>query len=84
MGSLGRWALGIRADVIHLQGDKVDVGTVNTGNKQHYNGDEHNYYRLDQQEEVGSQLHATSDINIISKNHTALRQANVHRDDVQR
>ncbi|MDY5421541.1 MAG: hemagglutinin repeat-containing protein [Actinobacillus porcinus] len=73
-------AANLSADIIHIQGNQVELGTVTTHNKQHYNGDADNYYRLDQTQEVGSQLTAKNDVNILSENHTALRQASVHSD----
>ena len=73
-------AANLRADIIHIQGNQVELGTVTTHNKQHYNGDADNYYRLDQTQEVGSQLTAKNDVNILSENLTALRQATVHSD----
>ena len=73
-------AANLSADIIHIQGNQVEFGTVMTHNKQHYNGDADNYYRLDQTQEVGSQLTAKNDVNILSENRTALRQAGVHSD----
>ncbi|MDY6215554.1 MAG: S-layer family protein, partial [Actinobacillus porcinus] len=73
-------AANLSADIIHIQGNQVELGTVTTHNKQHYNGDADNYYRLDQTQEVGSQLTAKNDINILSENRTALRQAGIHSD----
>ncbi|SUT96295.1 filamentous hemagglutinin outer membrane protein [[Actinobacillus] rossii] len=73
-------AANLSADIIHIQGNQVELGTVTTHNKQHYNGDADNYYRLDQTQEVGSQLTAKNDVNILSENHTALRQAGIHSD----
>ena len=73
-------AANLSADIIHIQGNQVELGTVTTHNKQHYNGDGDNYYRLDQTQEVGSQLTAKNDVNILSENLTALRQAGIHSD----
>ncbi|MCI5762980.1 MAG: hemagglutinin repeat-containing protein, partial [Actinobacillus porcinus] len=73
-------AANLSADIIHIQGNQVELGTVMIHNKQHYNGDADNYYRLDQTQEVGSQLTAKNDVNILSENRTALRQAGVHSD----
>ncbi|TCP94918.1 filamentous hemagglutinin [Cricetibacter osteomyelitidis] len=73
-------AANVNADVIHIQGHNVELGTVSTANKQHYNADADNYYRLDQTQEISSHLKAKNDVNIISENHTALRQASVHSD----
>ncbi|WP_273402515.1 hemagglutinin repeat-containing protein [Actinobacillus porcinus] len=73
-------ASNLSADIIHIQGNQVELGTVTTHNKQHYNGDADNYYRLDQTQEVGSQLTAKNDVNILSENRTALRQVSVHSD----
>ncbi|WP_293730637.1 hemagglutinin repeat-containing protein, partial [uncultured Actinobacillus sp.] len=73
-------AANLSADIIHIQGNQVELGIVTTHNKQHYNGDGDNYYRLDQTQEVGSQLTAKNDVNILSENLTALRQAGIHSD----
>ncbi|MDG6894663.1 hemagglutinin repeat-containing protein [Volucribacter amazonae] len=73
-------AANMAANVIHIQGDNVELATINTSNKQHYNGDADNYYRLDQQQEIGSQLNAQSDIQIVSQHNTTLRQASLHSD----
>ncbi|QPB43232.1 hemagglutinin repeat-containing protein [Rodentibacter haemolyticus] len=71
-------AANLNADVIHIQGDKVDIGTVSTSNKQHYNANLDNYSRLDQQQEIGSKLNAANHISILSQNATRVRQAALH------
>ncbi|BFU64113.1 hemagglutinin repeat-containing protein [Rodentibacter abscessus] len=71
-------AANLNADVIHIQGDKVDIGTVSTSNKQHYNANSDNYSRLDQQQEIGSELNAANHISILSQNATRVRQAALH------
>ena len=39
-------------------GKSLHISTLNTQNREHYNGNADNYYRLDQQGEIGSTLRA--------------------------
>ncbi|WP_077315918.1 hemagglutinin repeat-containing protein, partial [Basilea psittacipulmonis] len=66
------------AGEILVQGQHIDVGTLNTLNKTHYNANADNYYRLHQQQEVGSQINATGDITLSSEQGTVVRQGTVH------
>ncbi|POY45256.1 hypothetical protein C3007_01385 [Avibacterium gallinarum] len=61
-----------------VQAKQIDVGTVNTHNKTYYNGDADNYYRLQQHQEVGSQLNGKGNITLASEQGTVVRQGEMH------
>ncbi|WP_065236907.1 hemagglutinin repeat-containing protein [Gallibacterium genomosp. 3] len=56
---------------------KLAISTHQVSNKEHYNADTDNYYRLDQQGEKGSTLTAKENITIIGKQQAELRQATI-------
>ncbi|OOF78827.1 hemagglutinin repeat-containing protein [Rodentibacter caecimuris] len=45
--------------------------------REHYNGDSDNYYRLDQQSEVGSTLEGKDGVNLVVKNDVRIRQSDI-------
>lgn len=53
----------------------IDITTLHIKNKEHYNGNADNYYRLDQQAEVGSQLIADKGVTLVAEKAANLRQA---------
>ncbi|MFZ7277908.1 hemagglutinin repeat-containing protein, partial [Avibacterium endocarditidis] len=61
-----------------VQAKQIDIGTINTKNKTNYNGDADNYYRLNQQQEVGSQLNGGGNITLASEQGTVVRQGEIH------
>ncbi|MFU2077868.1 hemagglutinin repeat-containing protein [Avibacterium endocarditidis] len=61
-----------------IQAKHIDIGTINTQNKTNYNADADNYYRLNQQQEVGSQLNGGGNIALASEQGTIVRQGEIH------
>ncbi|MFP4733220.1 two-partner secretion domain-containing protein [Pasteurella multocida] len=62
-----------------LRADAKDIliTTLNINNKEHYNGDSNNYYRLDQKSEVGSQLAGKNGVTLVAEKDAHLRQASI-------
>ncbi|WP_440589597.1 hemagglutinin repeat-containing protein [Pasteurella bettyae] len=58
-------------------GNHLQITTLKLNNKEHNNTDSDNYYRLDQQYEVGSHLVGQDTVMLIGQNNTTLRQASV-------
>ncbi len=58
-------------------GDALHITTLTTQNKEHYNGDADNYYRLDQKAEAGSTLTGKEGIALVANHDVTLRQAEV-------
>ncbi|WP_439327773.1 two-partner secretion domain-containing protein [Lonepinella sp. BR2357] len=56
----------------------LTITTLNTVNKEHYNADDNNYYRLDQQGEIGSSLQAKDNLTLIGKQQVDIRQAEIN------
>ncbi|QTM00724.1 hemagglutinin repeat-containing protein [Mannheimia sp. ZY171111] len=76
--------LTIKAANIESQGslkaiaDKaLSITTLNVSNKEHYNGNADNYYRLDQQGEIGSTLRGKDGVRLVGMENATLRQATV-------
>ena len=76
--------LTIKAANIESQGslkakaDKaLSITTLNVSNKEHYNGNADNYYRLDQQAEIGSILRGKDGVRLVGMENATLRQATV-------
>lgn len=76
--------LTIKAANIESQGslkataDKgLSITTLNVSNKEHYNGNADNYYRLDQQGEIGSTLRGKDGVHLVGMENATLRQATV-------
>ncbi|MFZ7236240.1 hemagglutinin repeat-containing protein [Avibacterium gallinarum] len=61
-----------------VQAKQIDIGTINIQNKTDYNADADNYYRLNQQQEVGSQLNGGGNITLVSEQGTVVRQGEIH------
>ncbi|WP_150540077.1 hemagglutinin repeat-containing protein [Actinobacillus vicugnae] len=60
------------------QANHLIISTEKVKNKEHYNGDADNYYRLDQSSEVGSQFQGKEGVTLISTEEMKLRQAEVN------
>ncbi|MDO9865015.1 hemagglutinin repeat-containing protein [Glaesserella parasuis] len=58
-------------------GNALHITTLTTQNKEHYNGDADNYYRLDQKAEAGSTLTGKEGISLVANHDVTLRQAEV-------
>ena len=63
-----------------VQAKQLDIGTIQTQNLTDFNADADNYYRLKQQQEVGSQLQSRGDIYLGSTTQTHIRQSELHSD----
>ncbi|MFT0806056.1 hemagglutinin repeat-containing protein [Avibacterium paragallinarum] len=61
-----------------VEAKQIDIGTINTKNKTNYNADADNYYRLNQQQEVGSQLNGVGNITLASEQGTVIHQGEIH------
>ena len=58
-------------------GNTLNVGTVETENKEHYVPNADNYYKLDQKQEVGSQLNVTGNLDAVGKSAVEMRGVSV-------
>ena len=58
-------------------GNMLNVTTLAVRNKEYYNGDADNYYRLAQHSEVGSSLKGKDDVTLVAKKDVRLRQSNI-------
>ncbi|SUU37188.1 heme utilization or adhesion protein [Actinobacillus seminis] len=63
---------------ILVQAKHIDIGTLNTKNKTDYNADMDNYYRLEQHQEVGSQLNGKGNITLAGEQGIVIRQGEIH------
>ncbi|MFA9501111.1 hemagglutinin repeat-containing protein [Mannheimia sp. E30BD] len=57
--------------------NSLNITTLKTKNREHYNGDADNYYRLDQTQEVGNIISAKGDIRAISGGDMVVRQSDI-------
>ncbi|WP_165888222.1 hemagglutinin repeat-containing protein [Mannheimia granulomatis] len=76
--------LTIKAANIESQGtlnamadNALQITTLNISNKEHYNGNADNYYRLEQQGEIGSTLKGKDGVRLVGMENAILRQATV-------
>ena len=58
-------------------GNMLNVTTLTVSNKEYYNGDADNYYRLAQHSEVGSTLKGKDDVTLVAKKDVRIRQSNI-------
>ncbi|MDU3949341.1 MAG: hemagglutinin repeat-containing protein, partial [Haemophilus parainfluenzae] len=58
-------------------GNMLNVTTLTVSNKEYYNGDADNYYRLAQHSEVGSTLKGKDDVSLVAKKDVRIRQSNI-------
>ena len=56
-------------------GNKLNVGTVETENKQSFVKDSNNYYKLNQNNEIGSEFNIEGDSRFVGKNAIEMRGA---------
>lgn len=63
---------------ILVQANRIDIGTLNTKNKTDYSADMDNYYRLEQHQEVGSQLNGKGNITLAGEQGVVIRQGEIH------
>ncbi|WP_346556663.1 S-layer family protein [Mannheimia haemolytica] len=57
--------------------NSLNITTLKTQNREHYNGNADNYYRLDQSAEVGNVISAKGDIRAVSGGNIAVRQSDI-------
>ena len=67
----------IKGDAALQAGDKLNLDTIETQNKEHYVSNADNYYKLDQKQEVGSQLNVTGNLDVIGKSAVEMRGVSV-------
>ncbi|OOF86066.1 hypothetical protein BKG93_03695 [Rodentibacter ratti] len=60
---------------LNLGADNLEISTLAVKNREHYNGDADNYYRLEQHSEVGSILEGKDGVNLVAKNDVQIRQS---------
>ena len=58
-------------------GNMLNVTTLTVSNKEYYNGDADNYYRLAQHSEVGSTLKGKDDVSLVAKKDVRIRQSDI-------
>ena len=63
----------IKGDAALQAGDKLNLDTIETQNKEHYVSNADNYYKLDQKQEIGSQLNVTGNLDAIGKSAVEMR-----------
>ncbi|WP_324681468.1 two-partner secretion domain-containing protein [Bibersteinia trehalosi] len=66
------------AGSINIGAEKsLNITTLKTQNREHYNGNADNYYRLDQSAEVGNVISAKGDIRAVSGGDMVVRQSDI-------
>ena len=67
----------VNGNAVFSAGKALNFGTVETENKEHYVPNADNYYKLDQKQEVGSQLNVTGNLDAIGKSAVEMRGVSV-------
>ncbi|MDU7655873.1 MAG: hemagglutinin repeat-containing protein [Haemophilus parainfluenzae] len=67
----------VNGNVVFSAGKALNFGTVETENKEHYVPNADNYYKLDQKQEVGSQLNVTGNLDAVGKSAVEMRGVSV-------
>ncbi|RRN02404.1 hypothetical protein EIM44_07875, partial [Bibersteinia trehalosi] len=66
------------AGSINIGAEKsLNITTLKTQNREHYNGNADNYYRLDQTQEVGNRISAKGNIRAVSGGDMVVRQSDI-------
>ncbi|OOF35619.1 hemagglutinin repeat-containing protein, partial [Rodentibacter heidelbergensis] len=65
--------ISVKGDADFQAGDKLNFGTVETENRQHYIKDSDNYYKLDQKNEVGNQFNLEGNSRFVGKSAVEMR-----------
>ncbi|ABR74374.1 hypothetical protein CBG46_00170 [Actinobacillus succinogenes] len=60
--------------------NKLDMGTIETENKEYYVKNADNYYKLDQKEEIGNRINVTGDTDLTGKSAVSLTGVFSHHD----
>ena len=74
--------LNIQGDAALQTGNKLNLGTVETQNKEHYVSDADNYYKLDQKQEIGNQFNVSGNVDLTGKSAVEMRGVSLHSDGV--
>ena len=67
----------VNGNAVFSAGKALNFGTVETENKAHYVPNADNYYKLDQKQEVGSQLNVTGNLDAIGKSAVEMRAVSI-------
>ena len=67
----------VNGNAVFSAGKALNFGTVETENKEHYVPNADNYYKLDQKQEVGSQLNVTGNLDAVGKSAVEMRGVSV-------
>ena len=67
----------VNGNAVFSAGNALNFGTVETENKEHYVPNADNYYKLDQKQEVGSQLNVTGNLDAVGKSAVEMRGVSV-------
>ena len=67
----------VNGNAVFSAGKALNFGTVETENKEHYVPNADNYYKLDQKQEVGSQLNVTGNLDAVGKSAVEMRDVSV-------
>lgn len=67
----------VNGNAVFSAGKALNFGTVETENKAHYVPNADNYYKLDQKQEVGSQLNVTGNIDAVGKSAVEMRGVSI-------
>ena len=67
----------VNGNAVFSAGKALNFGTVETENKAHYVPNADNYYKLDQKQEVGSQLNVTGNLDTVGKSAVEMRGVSI-------
>ena len=67
----------VNGNAVFSAGKTLNFGTVETENKEYYVPNADNYYKLDQKQEVGSQLNVTGNLDAVGKSAVEMRGVSV-------
>ena len=67
----------VNGNAVFSAGKALNFGTLETENKEHYVPNADNYYKLDQKQEVGSQLNVTGNLDAVGKSAVEMRGVSV-------
>ena len=67
----------VNGNAVFSAGKALNFGTVETENKAHYVPNADNYYKLDQRQEVGSQLNVTGNLDAVGKSAVEMRAVSI-------
>ena len=74
--------LNVQGEAALQAGGQLNLGTVETQNKEHYVPDADNYYKLDQKQEIGNQFNVSGNVDLTGKSAVEMRGVSVHSNGV--